>query len=390
VTYLQRFDFFDPEALGATVHYQDMGADLAREGPEIVLDRLREAIKELGPRVIVIDSFKAIHDLADSSARMRRLISEMAGLLSAYDTTAFLVGEYAREDVPRSPEFAVADGILEFSRRGSPSRDERFVRVLKLRGSSYLEGKHAFRINKGGLEVFPRLVSPDRPARYEVVDERITSGVAGLDEMLAGGLRRGSGVLLVGAPGSGKTTLGVSFAAAGVQAGEPALFVHLQENPTQLAQAISGLGLDLRDLRAKGLHLLYSSPVELQIDRLVVEIFRMVKEKGIRRVAIDSVDEVAMAATDPSRFHDYAYALLQQLAADDATTVFTMESRGSRMNRDLRIFSLTDVILELGVELREPPHRFVRVLKARGIDHELAPRTMVIEAGGIRVVDSET
>jgi circadian clock protein KaiC len=388
VTYLQRFSFFDPEALGTSVHYDDVGEDLAHEGPEIVLERLKAAIKELGPAIIVIDSFKAVHDLAESPSQLRRLISDIAGLLSAYDTTAFLVGEYSAEDIAHSSEFAVADGIVQFSRRASDVSDERFLRVLKLRGSSYLEGMHAFRITSGGLEVFPRLVSPEVPAVYEVEDERITTGVPGLDEMLSGGLRRGSGVLVVGPTGSGKTTLAVSFAAAGVEAGEPALVVHLQENPVQLAHAIRALGLNLSDLRARGLMLLYASPVELQIDSLVVQIFRMVKEMGIRRVVIDSVDELSMAATDPNRFHNYAYALLQQLAAADATTMLTMEGRTGRRPDDVRVFSLTDAILELDLALNGRAQRHLRVVKGRGIDHELNPREMVIEAGGIRVVDA--
>jgi circadian clock protein KaiC len=391
VTYLQRFGFYDPNAMGSAVVYDDVGADLAETGPDAVIDRLKTAIREIGPKIIVIDSFKAIQDLTETPSRMRRFTSELGGLLGAYDTTTFLVGEYSIEDVPRSPEFAVADGIIEFSRRATAARDERFLRVLKLRGSSYLEGHHAFRITADGLEVFPRLVSPAIPTDYEAVDDRLVSGVVGLDDMLAGGLRRGSGVLAMGAAGAGKTTLGVTFAAAGVQVGEPALYINLQENPIQLAHAIRGLGLDLAQLRRDGLHLMYASPVELQIDSLVVAIFRMVAEKGIRRVIIDSVDELALSARDMSRFHDFAYALLQQLAAMDVTTLLTMESPANRAPRDgdPRLLSLADAILELGIHFDGKPQRYLRIVKARGINHDLAEREMIIQAGGLRIANGK-
>src|SRR6185436_12937708 len=65
-------------------------------------------------------------------------------------TTAFLVGEYASDDVAKCPEFAVADGMVELLRNKLGTRDERFLRVLKLRGSNYLEGMHAFRLGPDG------------------------------------------------------------------------------------------------------------------------------------------------------------------------------------------------------------------------------------------------
>jgi circadian clock protein KaiC len=391
VNYLQRFGFYDPDALGTSVVYEDLRSDLTERGPEIVVDRVSSAIREMGPHIIVIDSFKAIHDLIDTHAGRRRLVSDLSGLFAAYDTTVFLVGEYSGEDIPHAPEFAVADGILEFSRRGSANRDERFVRVLKLRGSAYLEGAHGFRISGDGLDVFPRLISPELPTDYDVEDDRIVSGVDGLDRMLSGGLRRGSSTVIVGPAGSGKTTLSILFAAAGVRLGEPALYVNLQENPTQLAHAIGSLGLDFSGLRENGLELLYASPVELQIDSLVVQVFRMVRREGIRRVVIDSLNELSLSASDLARFHDYLYALLQHLACEGVTTVLTLEGQLRRdpLQGDLRIFSRVDSIIEVGVEIDGNPRRLIRVVKARGIDHDLGIHEMVIEAGGIRVIDEE-
>src|SRR5207253_9617163 len=135
---------------------------------------LREAIKSRAPKVIVVDSFKAVHDLASSVAERRRMVYEMTALLTAYGTTAFLLGEYTEDDILLYPEFAVADGIVELSRRRLGNRDERYFTVYKVRGSRYLEGAHAFRITSAGLDIYPRLVSPQIPEGYEPASERIS------------------------------------------------------------------------------------------------------------------------------------------------------------------------------------------------------------------------
>src|SRR5918999_1552848 len=113
VRYLQGFRFFDEMKLGTEVFYEDVGPQLAKDGPTALIPLLQNAIETLAPKVIVIDSFKAVHDLAPSVADRRRMVYEMTALLSAYGTTAFLLGEYTEQDILQYPEFAVADGIVE-------------------------------------------------------------------------------------------------------------------------------------------------------------------------------------------------------------------------------------------------------------------------------------
>src|SRR4051812_32493624 len=220
IKYLQQFQFFDLEKMGRTVLYEGLGAELTAHGIGALLPRLKEAIKTISPKIIVIDSFKAIHDLATSTPEMRLMLYEVGQLLAAYDTTAFLIGEYRHEDIARFPEFAVADGIVELSRNVRGARDERSLRVSKLRGSSYQQGSHAFDITPAGLQVYPRLVSPVEAAFYKRAATRTSSGVPGLDSMLAGGFWTGSATLLAGPTGSGKTTMAVQFILDGLRRGE--------------------------------------------------------------------------------------------------------------------------------------------------------------------------
>jgi circadian clock protein KaiC len=389
VRYLQDFHFFDETQLGTTVIYEDVGPQLAKDGAAALIPLLDSAIKTLSPKIIVIDSFKAVHDLAPSVAERRRLVYEMTALLTAYGTTAFLLGEYTEDDILAYPEFAVADGIVEFSRRRLGNRDERYFRVFKLRGSRYLEGAHAFRITDSGLDVYPRLVSPQMPEGYEPASERISTGVVGLDAMLDGGLWRGTTTLLAGPSGAGKTTIGLQFALEGARQGEPSLYMSFQENPTQLMRTIRGLGADLEQLQSQGLDLVYASPVELQIDSIIVDMFRRIEQRGVRRLVLDAVGDLASAATDPQRLHDYLYALVQHFAVRTITSVLNLETTGNGVSGNgmqTAMSYLSDNVLLLSVEGEERTRRTLRVLKTRGSAHDTVVRSVEISARGMSVL----
>jgi circadian clock protein KaiC len=392
IKYLQQFQFFDLEKMGSTVLYEGLGVELAVSGISALLPRLKEAIKTLSPKIIVIDSFKASHDLATSTQEMRLMLYEIAGLLSAYNTTVLLVGEYRHDDIAKFPEFAVADGIIELARSALGTRDERFLRVLKLRGSSYRQGSHAFDITAAGLEVYPRLVSPVEAASYKRDTNRMSSGVPGLDPMLDGGFWTGTAMLLAGPTGSGKTTMGIQFIVEGLRRGERCLLVNFQENPTQLAHHIEQIGGKL-DADARGrLALLYYSAVELSIDRIVVSIFQALNRSPIRRVVIDAIGDLATAASNATRMHDYLYALVQHFAVMGVSSVLTLETDPPILARDEehgRLSHMTDSIVFLQLRERDGMvGRTLRVAKARGIAHDLQARELQIDARGLRIVEA--
>jgi circadian clock protein KaiC len=389
VHYLQGFSFFDEEKLGTQVIYEDVGPQLAEKGASALIPLLREAIETLSPKIIVIDSFKAVHDLAPSVSERRQMVYEMTALLTAFGTTAFLLGEYTEDDILLYPEFAVADGILELSRLRLGNRDERYFRVYKLRGSGYLEGAHAFRITDSGLEIYPRLVSPKMPAGYEPATERVSTGVTGLDEMLEGGVWRGTTTLLAGPSGAGKTTIGLQFALEGARQGEPTLYMNFQENPSQLIRTIGALGVDLEEAQARGLDLVYASPVELQIDSIIVDMFRRIQEGGIRRLVVDAIGDLASAATDPQRLHDYLYALVQHFAVSNVTSILNFETMGNNISgkgMQNAMSYLSDNVLLLTVDGEDRTRRRIRVMKTRGSGHDPKVKEVEITAAGLSVL----
>ena len=392
VRYLQMFSFYDETKIGREIIFDDLGPHLAERGPGVVLTHIEDAIKKLSPKIIVIDSFKAIHDLGGPESQMRPLLYELAGLLTSYESTAFLIGEYTEQHAREYPEFGIADGIVQVKRSDLTTRDERFLRVLKLRGSQYMEGLHAFEITPDGLKVYPRLVSPTISPSYESSKKRVSTGVPGLDQAVGGGLWEGSSTLLVGPAGSGKTTVAMQFALAGVKRGEDILYVHFQENPVQFASRFQAIIATSR--LPKGFHLLYKSPVELQIDSVIVEIFRRIKAGNVRRVVIDSVADLGMAASDPQRLHNYLYALTQHLAVAKVTSYLTFETAqqhiGAVLDPEGRFSYMSDNIILLGMAAAQTIRRTVAIVKARGTSHDLAVNELEITERGARVVKLST
>jgi len=390
IKYLQQFRFFDEDRMGSTILYEGLGDELVAHGVGALVPKLKDAIKTLSPKVIVIDSFKAIHDLSQSTQEMRLMLHDAAGLLAAYNTTVLLVGEYRHEDIATFPEFAVADGIIELARKALGSRDERYLRVFKLRGSDYRQGFHAFDITEEGLQVYPRLVSPVEAAFYKRDGSRATSGVPGLDPMLDGGIWTGSATLVAGPTGSGKTTLGIQFIVEGLRRGERCLLVNFQENPTQLAHQMEAIAGDL-DAEARGrLELLYYSAVELSIDRIVVSIFQALRRGAIRRVVIDALGDLAIAASDATRMHDYLYALVQHFAVMGVTSLLTLETDPPIMASDEshgRLSHMADNIVFLEIRPEDGiMGRSIRIAKARSVAHDLQARKLEITGAGLRVV----
>jgi circadian clock protein KaiC len=317
---------------------------------------------------------------------MRTTIYELVGLLSAYEATCFFVGEYTSEHATTWPEFALADGIVELQRNEGITHAERGLRVHKMRGSGYLEGLHAIKITDAGVEVYPRLVTPPSPAAYQALDQRVETGVPGLDTLLGGGVWKGSTTLLVGPTGTGKTTIGLQFALAGVRDGAASLYLNLQENPTQTARQLESFGFAPGDAAARGLHLVYASPVELQIDSLIGQIFELITTRRLERVVIDSVGDLEHASRDPSRLHDYIYALIQHFAVAHAACLLTLGSAAAPLAEPTRYAYMCDNVIQLGLDRRRDPVRSLEIVKTRASAHDLGVHALVLDADGARVL----
>ncbi len=386
----QNYSFFEESQVGVSVFYEDLGLMLRNEGIEKLPEIVADTLASRRPRLVFIDSFKALNELLMVPKDRRTVIFDLASVLSSYNCTSFLIGEYADGMMTERPEFAIADVVLQLIKVATNVREERFLRVEKFRSSSSIPGLHAFSITEDGLEVYPRLLTPKVAPDYTAKPERVNTGIKGLDEMVAEGFWRGSTTLFAGPPGAGKTIMALQFIGAGALKGEPGVYLGFQENPTQLARVMRNLGLPVEKLLDNGFEVMYQSPVEVQIDKVAGELLRRVRTGEIKRVVIDALGDVQRASIDRQRFANLIYALMQWFAVENVTCMLTYEMSNLfevHGISDEQISNMSDNVVLLRFQPGPELKRTLRIIKTRGSEHDNREHEIRITAEGVIIED---
>jgi len=381
--YGQSLSFFDTKSVGSSVSYEDLGQTLNDDGLPGVLEYLSKLLLERRPAIVVLDSFKAMHPFAKDDGDFRRFLHELAGRLSALPVTSFWLGEYGLDEMADAPEFAVADAIIALSTERTAERELRVLQVLKLRGSGFQSGKHAYRLSNGGIDVFPRLADPVDLASYKLPAGRISSGIPILDEMLADGYFPGASTLIAGPSGAGKTLMGLHFVFSGAEGGEPGVIATLQENPWQLQRIGDGFGWSLDQ---PGIEVMYRTSVDIYLDEWVYELLETIERIAAGRVMIDSLGDLRAAAGDEIRLREYVYSLLQRLSRQGVSVMMMQEVPelfGVTRLSEYGISHLSDnVVLLQFLRGDSQVKRAVTVLKTRGSAHDARIRQFDITPDG--------
>lgn len=382
--YGQSLEFFDVAAVGHSVFYDDLGDPLIDDGLGGVLDRVDNLLKTHQPGQVIIDSFKALKSFATDDAAFRRFLRELAGRLTALAVSALWVGEYDAAQSTSTPEFAVVDAIITLETRRTAERSSRLLSVRKLRGSDYLSGDHLYRITARGLQVFPRLADPRDQGTYPTAGQRVSTGVSALDEALEDGYWPGSTTLVAGPSGVGKTLMGLHFIFGGGRLEEPGVLLTLQENRHQLARIIERFGWSIDDANVR---IVDRSPVDVYIDELVYDLLDIVHQTGARRIVIDSFNDLDKSGSDPTRFTEFVYSLVQRCSHLGVSLMFTYETVElfhTTQLSDGGISHLADnVVLLQYVQDGPQLKRSLTILKSRGSSATHTTREFRIASDGI-------
>ncbi|MFL5311283.1 MAG: ATPase domain-containing protein, partial [Myxococcales bacterium] len=327
IQYMQQFSFFDESLMGKELVFVDLGSVVRGRDADAVLQAIVGRVEQEEPAIVVIDSFKAIRDILSDAPSVRTFVYDLAVHTAGWGAASLFVGEYTDEEIETHAEFTVADGIIRFSTRREELTAVRMVEILKLRGSDSVSGRHFFEIGPAGLTFFPRVRSPaadGHPSTWSLA-ERAPTGIAGLDEMLGGGLPRASSTVIQGATGTGKTLLGLQFLLEGVRGGEPGIHFTLEETADQLRGIAQSFGWDLREMERRGLFSVhYASPVELSTDAFLNRARQLVEQVGAKRAVLDSLTSMELGVPSERRFKELVYAMTKHFRAQLVTLNLNM------------------------------------------------------------------
>jgi circadian clock protein KaiC len=399
--YQQQFDFFDLNRVGSEVHFLNLSEEAMRGDLDAVLTRIIGDIDRLQPQVLVVDSFKSLlqvqeaGEAAGKDGHLEQFVQRLALHLTTWEITTFLIGEYQERDL-RNPVFTVADGILWLSQEVNRNSVVRRLQVVKTRGMATMPGLHTVRMTSAGVQVFPR--TPERlNGRRQGARERLSTGIAGLDELMGGGIPAGDSLVLAGPTGTGKTTFAMKFVEAGIKAGEAAVIAIFEEHPEVYLQRAKSIEVDLRDAMRDGkLRIIYLRPLDLSVDETLDEIRNAVNQIGATRVVLDSISgfEMALAPAFREDFRESLYRLIGALTVLGVTMYSTVEVVEGKAEAGLQLtgyqvsFLTDDILSQRYVEIEGELRKALVVVKMRGSPHSREFRTYEIMATGVQLRES--
>jgi len=355
--------------------------------------RLGHAIDTIGAKRVVLDTVEALFAGLPNHAILRAELRRLFRWLKDRGMTAIITGEKGDGNaITRyGLEEYVADCVITLDHRVTEQISTRRLRVLKYRGSAHGTNEYPFLIGERGISVLP--ITSLR-LDHAAPKERLSTGIARLDELLGGhGVFRGSSVLVSGAPGTGKSSIGAKFAEAACRRGERALLFAYEESSAQIVRNMRSIGIDLAPWVKKGLLQIHASRPTLQgEEQHLVTMHDTVKAFRPAVVVVDPISNLTIERSD-TEVKPTLMRLIDFLKQEQITTLFTsLTTGGSGTNAaedsQVGVSSLMDAWLLLrNVEFNGERNRMIFVLKARGMAHSNQVREFVLSDAGIDLVD---
>ena len=345
------------------------------------------AVERVNPSRVVLDSLSEMRLLAQSSLRYRRQILALKQFFSGRRCTVLLLDDRTSEG-PDLQLQSLAHGVISLDHTAPAyGTARRQLRVIKFRGSDFRGGFHDFQIRRGGLAVFPRLVSAEHVVPFD--GGQLQSGVAALDALLGGGLGRGTSTLLVGPPGTGKSTLALHYVAAAAAAGEHAAVFIFDETKNTLLTRAAALGLSITEGSGPGEILVRQvDPAELTPGAFAWLVRQAVEVNGARVVVIDSLNGYLNAMPDRQVLTAQLHELLTYLNHRGVVTFLVVAQIGTigAMQSPVDASYLADGVIMLRFfEHGGSVKKAISVLKKRSGPHEHSIRELRFDGSGIHL-----
>lgn len=347
-----------------------------------------EDVERTKPTRVVFDSLSELRLLAGNPLRYRRQILALKQFFAGRQCCVLLLDDLTAEGRDLQVQ-SIAHGVLLLEQLNPEyGAERRRLRVIKCRGVKFRGGYHDYKIERGGLSVFPRLVAAEH--RQDKPLKQLSSGLAPLDSLLGGGIERGTSTMIVGPPGTGKSTIAAQFAATAAARGEKVAFFVFDESRTTLLSRVRGLGIDLaRHIESEQVYIQQVDPAELSPGEFTQAIRRVVDDQQVSIVVIDSLNGYLAAMPSERYLVVQLHEMLSYLGQKNVATILIGAHQGligMNMNSPVDASYLADAVVLLRYfEYRGDIQQAISVVKKRSGLHERTIREFSLSSGHIWV-----
>lgn len=393
LSHLRSMQFFDESVVSEEVYYLGAYGLMRKEGYPGLLRLIQNCVRERRATLLVIDGIQYLPPDSEAEQQLREFVHELQAFVNLASCTTLLIGQGDKRE-RLSPVESLVDGVLELSYALVGSRAVRELTVFKFRGSDFLQGKHEVEITSEGLQIHPRTEIQFSKPPEQAMEQRIRMGfgIKELDRMVKGGPFSGSCTVTLGAPGAGKTLLGLAFLVEGARQGQQGIYFGFQEPPPRLIDKAKAMGIELEKYVKNGsIEIIWQPPLEHFMDALAEQLLEKVRrdKKPRRRLFIDGNEGFRSAAVYKDRIPRFLSAFTNELRSHDVTTVISEElglfsSAIDIPSPDLANFAETVILLRY-VEYKSQVRRLVSVLKMRESEYDNTIREFRLTQGGIVV-----
>lgn len=336
------------------------------------------------PTRLVFDSLSELRLLAQNPLRYRRQILALKQFFSRTQCTVMLIDDKTG-DVGDTHLHSIAHGVISME-RNSPDYGimRRRLQVIKMRGSDFKAGYHDYAIHRGGVVVFPRLVAAEHKKRYR--HESVSSGLKPLDDLLGGGLGRGTSTLIMGPAGTGKSTLACQFAVTAAARNEHSALFLFDERTDTVFERTTALGMGLEPLVAAGkISIRQIDPAELSPGEFAHLVRQEILEHQTRIVVIDSLNGFLNATPSERYLMLHLHELLTFLGQQGVTTMLLVAQHGvigANVQGPIDTSYVSDTVIMMRFfEAMGQLQQSVSVIKKRTGKHERTLRPLSIRSG---------
>jgi circadian clock protein KaiC len=349
--------------------------------------RLGYAIDRISAKRVVLDTVETLFGGLSDEGVLRAELRRLFWWLKEKGVTAIITGERGERTLTRQGlEEYVSDCVILLDHRVIEQLATRRLRIVKYRGSAHGTNEYPFLIASDGIKVVP---ITSLGLQQTVTTERVSSGVAGLDEMLGGqGYYRGTSVLVSGTAGTGKTSLAAHFAEAACRRGERCLYFAFEEAPAQILRNVASIGIELSPWIDRGLlKIVAARPTAHGLEAHLAEIHHVLTTFKPQIVVLDPVSSLTNNGvwTDVQAM---LTRLMDHLKSQLITSFFTSLSATSADEKtDIGISSIIDTWLLLrDSETNGERNRVMYIIKSRGMAHSNQLREFRLTSQGAQLI----